>query len=215
MRPSCRAGKLNLPTTSDTPEGLTTLRQRGANDGVSTVSCAPRTPRPNNQTTPSSICPPLAQHGQSSGVSLVVAGLSCPALQDGRIRYRSARRGWRVRNHRWSESRVLPPHAYRLLRASGNIVRIPCRCFAGGDYLVRGMLHEFPKLTTQPCIPGFAFARNLRPQTQPHCLAARVHSEEPYPNKVSDVTDSLDLGRKPCSASGGGINSVDDKINKR
>ena len=136
-----------------------------------------------------------------TGVMVVVGRIElAPALQDGRIRYRSGKTevgGYD--NHRWSESPsiALRDGLIRLLRASGKYQSVSqAGASAGGDYLVRGKLHEFseiddPSLHTLISLSLEIYDRN-------HSRVVWQHEftrEEPVAGRnVADVADSLDAG---------------------
>ncbi len=136
-----------------------------------------------------------------AGVMLVVGRIQlAPALQDGRIRYRSGRTevgGYE--NHRWSESPniALRDGLIRLLRASGKYQSVSqAGASAGGDYLVRGKLHEFSEID-DPSLHTLV-SLSLEIYDRKHSRVVWQHEftrEEPVSGRnVPDVADSLDAG---------------------
>jgi len=136
-----------------------------------------------------------------SGVTLVVGRVElAPALQDGRIRYRSGKTevgGYE--NHRWSESPgvAVRDGLIRLLRASGKYQSVSqAGASAGGDYLVRGKLHEFSEIDDPAMHTLISLSLDVYDRKRSHVIWQREFlREEPVSgHKVSDVADSLDAG---------------------
>jgi ABC-type uncharacterized transport system auxiliary subunit len=150
-----------------------------------------------------------------SGATLVVGRIElAPALQDGRIRYRSGKTevgGYE--NHRWSESPGIAVRdgLIRLLRASGKYQSVShAGASAGGDYLVRGMLHEFSEIDDPAMHTLVSLSLEIYDRKRSRIVWQREFTrEEPVSgHKVSDVTDSLDLGTQALlSEAVAGINS--------
>jgi ABC-type uncharacterized transport system auxiliary subunit len=136
-----------------------------------------------------------------SGLTLVVGRIElAPALQDGRIRYRSGKTevgGYE--NHRWSESPniALRDGLIRLLRASGKYQSVSqAGASAGGDYLVRGKLHEFSEIDDPTMHTLVSLSLEIYDRKRSHVVWQReFNREEPVSGRnVSDVADSLDAG---------------------
>lgn len=136
-----------------------------------------------------------------AGATLVVGRIElAPALQDGRIRYRSGKTevgGYE--NHRWSESPniALRDGLIRLLRASGKYQSVSqAGASAGGDYLVRGKLHEFSEIDDPTMHTLVSLSLELYDRKTSRIVWQREFTrEEPVTGRsVSDVTDSLDAG---------------------
>jgi ABC-type uncharacterized transport system auxiliary subunit len=134
-----------------------------------------------------------------SGVTLVVGRIElAPALQDGRIRYRSGKTevgGYE--NHRWSESPSVAVRdgLVRLLRASGKYQSVsPAGAAAGGDYLVRGKLHEFSEIDDPTLHTLVSLSLEVYDRKHSRIVWQReFNREEPVTGRqVSDVADSLD-----------------------
>ncbi len=136
-----------------------------------------------------------------SGLTLVVGRIElAPALQDGRIRYRSGKTevgGYE--NHRWSESPsvALRDGLIRLLRASGKYQSVSqAGASAGGDYLVRGKLHEFSEIDDPTMHTLVSLSLEIYDRKRSRIVWQReFNREEPVSgHSVSDVADSLDAG---------------------
>jgi ABC-type uncharacterized transport system auxiliary subunit len=150
-----------------------------------------------------------------SGATLVVGRIElAPALQDGRIRYRSGKTevgGYE--NHRWSESPgiALRDGLIRLLRASGKYQSVAqAGASAGGDYLVRGRLHEFSEIDDPAMQTLVSLALEIYDRKRSRIVWQREFSrEEPVSgHKVADVADSLDAGTQALlSEAVAGINA--------
>ena len=159
--------------------------------------------------------PAPAAVANPAGVMLVVGRIElAPALQDGRIRYRSGKTevgGYE--NHRWSESPsvALRDGLIRLLRASGKYQSVSqAGASAGGDYLVRGKLHEFseiddPSLHTLVSLSLEIYDRKRSRIVWQHEF---THEEPVSGRTVADVADSLDAGAQALLIeAGAGINA--------
>jgi ABC-type uncharacterized transport system auxiliary subunit len=136
-----------------------------------------------------------------SGVTVVVGRIDlAPALQDGRIRYRSGKTevgGYE--NHRWSESpgMAMRDGLIRLLRASGKYQAVSqAGASAGGDFLVRGKLHEFSEIDDPAMHTLISLSLEVYDRKRSRIVWQREFTrEEPVSgHKVSDVADSLDSG---------------------
>lgn len=136
-----------------------------------------------------------------SGATLVVGRIElAPALQEGGIRYRSGKTEVGVyENHRWSESPAMAVRdgLIRLLRASGKYQAVShAGASAGGDFLVRGKLHEFSEIDDPAIHTLIALSLEVYDRKRSRIVWQREFTrEEPVSgHKVSDVTDSLDAG---------------------
>lgn len=151
----------------------------------------------------------------SSGVALVVGRIElAPALQDGRIRYRSGKTevgGYE--NHRWSEapSLAMRDGLIRLLRASGKYQSVSqAGASAGGDYLVRGKLHEFSEIDDPAMHTLASLSLEIYDRKRGRIVWQRefVREEPVSGHDVSDVADSLDAATQALlSEAVAGINA--------
>ena len=133
------------------------------------------------------------------GVVLLVGDIATPAaLQDGRIRYRSASNetgGYEY--HRWEErpGTMVRNSLVRALRASGRYQHVlDATSAAPGDYLLRGKLNEFgevdgPSIQTRVSLQVELVDRKTNRTVWDHV----VEREEPVSGKdVPNVVQSLD-----------------------
>jgi ABC-type uncharacterized transport system auxiliary subunit len=150
-----------------------------------------------------------------TGVTLVVGRIElAPGLQDGRIRYRSGKTevgGYD--NHRWSESPgiAMRDGLIRLLRASGKYQSVSqAGASAGGDYLVRGKLHEFSEIDDPAMHTLVSVSLEIYDRKRSRAVWQReFNREEPVSgHKISDVADSLDAATQALLAEAvAGINA--------
>jgi ABC-type uncharacterized transport system auxiliary subunit len=154
-----------------------------------------------------------------TGVTLVVGRIElASALQDGRIRYRSGKTevgGYE--NHRWSEppSVVVRDGLIRLLRASGKYQSVSqAGASAGGDYLVRGKLHEFSEIDDPNLHALVSLSLEIYDRKRSRIVWQReFNREEPVTgHKIADVTDALDAATQHLL--GEAVASVDARLSE-
>lgn len=142
-----------------------------------------------------------AEVANPAGATLIVGRIElAPALQDGRIRYRSGKTevgGYE--NDRWSEppSVAMRDGLIRLLRASGRYQSVSqAGASAGGEYLVRGKLHEFSEIDDPSLHTLIALSVEIYDRKHSRIVWQREFTrEEPVASrKIADVADSLDEG---------------------